>query len=136
MASAHYIYDIRRHTLPAKDWEETEALVSLLVQAIECDAPLSLAGCGKDHALPASVAMFLLDGLLRLCGDEEIALVVFAAKGRMTLPQAASMLQVSWMRLNNQLKNHDIDSIRTRKTKPYYYDQAGLLDLVKASEPV
>lgn len=132
---AHYIYDIRRHVLAAADWDAAEALVALLMQAVDDDAILTVGTPERSCPLPGSVAMFLLDGLLRLCGDEEIVLIVLAAKGRLRISEAASMLDLHKTTLQNRLRDAGLKALRTRDTKPIHYDQEALLDLIRTTEP-
>ena len=132
---ANYIYDIRQHSLAAADWEAAEALAGMLMRAVDDDRILTMGDGEESRALPAGVAMFLLDGLLRMCGDEKISLVVLAAKGRLRVSEAASMLDLHNTTLQVRLREQGLKAIRVRETRPNHYDLEALLDLIRSTEP-
>jgi hypothetical protein len=123
-----YVYEIRNHSLAQEDWEDADALVAMLVASIDSDMALSLTDGATKQILPASVAMFLLDGLLRLCGEDEISLVVLAAKGRLRVKEIAEILQDKNSNVRHRLRTRDLTALRVTDTTHPYYDQNAILE--------
>lgn len=127
-----YVFDIRNHVMPPDDWEDADAMVAMLTKAKNDGVRISLTDGQTTRTIPESVVNFLIDGLLHMCADESISMVVLAERGRITIQDVAGMLGYCDRAVDRAFRDRGLAEARlTNYTKPAHYDRGPVLEAMK-----